>query len=52
MIHEQLDEVEDDEDWDECVEVNIKAEAPLYVLITEVGLQQLVGHVPQTSRDH
>ena len=52
VIHEQLDKVEDHEDGDEGVEVNIKAEAPLHVLITEIGLEKLVGDVPETSRNH
>ena len=28
----ELDHVEDDEDWEEGVEVNVKREAPLHVL--------------------
>ena len=44
--------MKDHEDWDEGIEVNIKAEAPLHVLITEIGLEKLVGDVPETSRNH
>ena len=45
--------MKDHEDWDEGIEVNIKAEAPLHVLLSDGRLQQeFVGHVPQTRGYH
>ena len=47
MVDKELDKMEDHEDWNEGIEVNIKTEAPLHVLLSDGGLQQeFVGHVP------
>ena len=53
VVDKELDKMEDHEDWNEGIEVNIKTEAPLHVLLSDGGLQQeFVGHVPQTRGNH
>ena len=53
MVNKELDKMKDHEDWDEGIEVNIKAEAPLHVLLSDGRLQQeFVGNVPQTRGYH
>ena len=53
MVDKELDKMEDHEDWNEGIEVNIKTEAPLHVLLSDGGLQQeFVGQVPQTRGNH
>jgi len=53
VVDKELDKVEDDQDGDESIEMNIKAEAPLNVLISEIGFQQeLVRHKPETCGNH
>jgi len=55
VVHKQLDEMQDHEDGDEGIEVNVKTESPLHVLLHRVhgGLhQELVGHVPETRGHH
>lgn len=49
----ELDKMQDHEDRDEGIEVNIKTESPLYVLLSYCGLQQeFVRQVPQTRSYH
>ena len=53
VVDKELDKVEDDQDGDESIEMNIKAEAPLHVLLSDGRLQQeFVGNVPQTRGYH
>ena len=53
VVDKELDKVEDDQDGDESIEMNIKAEAPLNVLISEIWFQQeLVRHKPETCGNH
>lgn len=53
VIHKELDKVKDHEDWDEGIEMDIKTETPLHVLVSEVGFQQeFVGDPPETRGYH
>ena len=52
VIYKQLDKVQDDKDGNEGVQVNVEAEAPFYVLVSEVWLHQLVRDIPQACRNH
>ena len=45
--------MQDDQDWEECIEVDVKGEAPLYILIPGPWLEEEgVGDVPQARGDH
>ena len=45
--------MQDDQDWEECIEVDIKGEAPLHILVPWPRLKQKgVGDVPQGRGDH
>ena len=53
MVDEELYKMKYHEDWDEGIEVDIKTESPLHVLLSNCRLEQeLVGHVPQTRGYH
>ena len=53
MVDEELDKMKYYEDRNEGVEMNIKTEAPLYILISHGGFHQpVVGDVPQSCSDH
>ena len=53
MVDKKLDKMKNYEDWDEGIEVDIKTESPLHVLLPNCRLQEeLVGHVPQTRGYH
>ena len=53
MVKEELNEVEDDEDGEKCVEMDVERESPLHVVVTrEARLDQVfVGHGPE-ERGH
>ena len=53
VVDEELNKVKDDQDWEKCIEVNIKRESPLNILVPHPWLEQEgVGYVPQGRGNH